>query len=166
MNFPRHSNLLRCTYIYIYIWRFWLQNVINAIKKKVKKKKRVSAKISIGSGRYWKVFFFILHKMRYVLCYSVMFSPFFSKPQQMPVSLLCRIHPLNQSQSTIPRTVNSTGNCFEYTRHPSFPHLLCTLWSTNKQKFELQDKSHVIVMRISSVKPVLWSPLCAFRYVL
>ena len=29
---------------------------------------------------------------RYLLCYSVLFSPFHSKPWPMPVSLLCRTH--------------------------------------------------------------------------
>ncbi len=61
-------------------------------------------------------------------------------------------------------TVNSTGNGGALNRHPRFPHLLCTLWSTNKQKLGLHDKSHVIVMHISSVRQVLWSPSRAFRW--
>ncbi len=41
-------------------------------------------------------------------------------------SLQNAIYPLKQSQRTIPHTVNSTGNGALNTRHPSFPHLLCT----------------------------------------
>ncbi len=72
------------------------------------------------------------------------------------LSLQKTTNPLNQSQRTIPSTVNSTGNggALNTPGILVYPHLLCTLWSTNKQKLGLHDKLHVIVMGISSV---LWS---------
>ncbi len=132
-------------YIYIHIWRVWFQNAINSIKKK----KNCFRQNQHCIWSVLKIYFFILRKMRYPPSYSVMFSPFLSKPRQTPVSLLCRMrYPLNQSQRTIPRTVDSKGSA----RHPSFPHLL---WDQQANLWR-HDKSHVIIMRISSVKPVLW----------
>ncbi len=99
--------------------------------------------------------------MWYLLDYSVVFSPFFFSNRdkhQSPFFAEC-------DKSAQPITAHHATNC----SLASYSHLKIsssTLYFVIKKqtKLGLRDKSHVIAMHISAVKPVLWSPSRAFRW--
>ncbi len=87
-------------YICMYVWRVWFQNAINGKKKCYEfPPKSISYLVGIEKSIffYWK-------------CDIVLLCHVFSQTNASLLSLQNAINPLNQSQRTIPCTVDSTGN--------------------------------------------------------
>ncbi len=134
------------------MWRVWFQNAIKALFF-IEFPKSVLYLVGIEKS----IFCFTQNAISTVLFCHVFSLSFQTVTNASLPSLQNAIHPLNQSQRTIPCIVDS--NVYNALNTPSILvfliyFVLCDL-QTN-EKLGLHNKSHVIVMRILSVKPVLW----------
>ncbi len=134
------------------MWRVWFQNAINALFFLLSFQNQYCIWSVLKSKKN-----FTQNAISTVLFCHVFSLSFQTVTNASLPSLQNAIHPLNQSQRTIPCIVDS--NVYNALNTPSILvfliyFVLCDL-QTN-EKLGLHNKSHVIVMRILSVKPVLW----------